>query len=65
LKLDLENVLCLLEIAKEYSLSFLKRTCLFFLMINVNEARNKQIFKFIKGDDMNEFKRLMSLNNKS
>jgi hypothetical protein len=63
--ISLENVLCLLEISRDYSLLFLRRSCLFYLMLNLNEAKNKSIFRYIKEDDMAELKRLMALNNKT
>ncbi len=62
--LDLDNVLCLLEVSRDYSLTFLRRSCLLNLMINLNDAKNKSIFKYLKDEDMAELKRLMELNNR-
>jgi alpha-tubulin suppressor-like RCC1 family protein len=63
--ISLDNVLCLLEVATDYNLFFLRRSCLFYLMIYFNEAKNHSIFKFIKDDDKTELRRIMQLNNKN
>jgi hypothetical protein len=62
--INLDNVLCLLEVSRDYNLFFLRKTCLFYLMIYFNDAKNKSIFKFIREEDKLELRRIMQLNNK-
>lgn len=59
------NVMCLLEIAKDYELTFLYRSCLIFLMINLTEIKNKGMMKKLQPKDKEQLKQLLLFNNKS
>lgn len=59
------NVMCLLEIAKDYELTFLYRSCLIFLMINLAEIKNKGMMKKLQPKDKEQLKQLLLFNNKS
>jgi alpha-tubulin suppressor-like RCC1 family protein len=62
--INLDNVLCLLEVARDYNLFFLRKSCLFYIMIYFNDAKNKSIFKYIREEDKLELRRIMQINNK-
>lgn len=61
----MNNVLCLLEVSRNYCLFFLRKSCIYYLMMNFTEAKNKSIFKYIDEEDKKELKKSMTLNNKS
>jgi hypothetical protein len=49
--ISLDNILCLIEIAKDYNLQFLYRSCLIFLMINMKEIKSKRMLRYIKSEE--------------
>ena len=58
-----DNVLTLIEIAKDYDLKLFYNSCLIYMTANVREMREKGLLKFLKENDKNNLQRIMELNN--
>ena len=58
-----ENVLTLIEIAKDYNLKLMYNSCLIYITANIVEIREKGLLKFLKEDDRPNLRRIMELNN--
>ena len=58
-----DNVLTLIEIAKDYDLKLFYNSCLIYMTANVREMREKGLLKFLKETDKNNLQRIMELNN--
>ena len=61
--INYDNVLTLIEIAKDYNLKLMYNSCLIFITANINEVRNRGLIKFVKEEDRNNLTRIMELNN--
>ena len=61
--INYDNVLTLIEIAKDYNLKLMYNSCLIFITANINEIRNRGLIKFVKEEDRNNLTRIMELNN--
>ena len=62
--IDSENILCLIEIGKDYNLTYLYRSCLIYIIIHLNEIKDKGLIKYIKNEDRNNLKEFLKLNGK-
>ena len=58
-----ENILTLMEIAKDYDLKLFYNSCLIYLTANIKEMREKGILKYLKNEDRINLHRIMELNN--
>ena len=58
-----ENVLTLIEIAKDYKLKLMYNSCLIYITANIAEIRDKGLLKFLKEQDRINLQRIMELNN--
>jgi len=58
-----ENVLTLIEIAKDYKLKLMYNSCLIYITANISEIRDKGLLKFLKEQDRMNLQRIMELNN--
>lgn len=63
--IDFDNVLCLIEISKDYDLTFLYRACIIFLMIHLTEIKSKGMIKHLQAEDKEQLKQFLLINNKS
>ena len=61
--INYDNVLTLIEIAKDYNLKLMYNSCLIFITANINEIRNRGLIKFVKEEDRSNLTRIMKLNN--
>ena len=61
--INYDNVLTLIEIAKDYNLKLMYNSCLIFITANINEIRNRGLIKFVKEEDRSNLTRIMELNN--
>ena len=61
--INYDNVLTLIEIAKDYNLKLMYNSCLIFITANINEIRNRGLMKFVKEEDRSNLTRIMELNN--
>ena len=61
--INYDNVLTLIEIAKDYNLKLMYNSCLIFITANINEVRNRGLIKFVKEEDRSNLTRIMELNN--
>ena len=62
--IDSDNVLCLIEIGKDYNLTYLYRSCLIYIITHLNEIKDKGLIKYIKNEDRDNLKNYLRLNNK-
>ena len=62
--IDSDNVLCLMEIGKDYNLTYLYRSCLIYIITHLNEIKDKGLIKYIKNEDRENLKNYLRLNNK-
>ena len=60
--IDTNNVLTLIEIAKDYNLKIIYNSCLIYITANIAEIRDKGLIKFLKEQDRNNLRRIMELN---
>ena len=60
--IDYDNVITLIEIAKDYNLNLLYNSCLVFMTANIRVCREKGLVKFVKESDRINLKRIMELN---
>ena len=58
-----DNMLTLVEIAKDYDLKIFYNSCLIYMAANVREMREKGILKFLKDNDKTNLQRIFELNN--
>ena len=58
-----DNVLTLIEIAKDYKLKLMYNSCLIFITANIAEIKDKGLMKFLKEEDRINLQRIMELNN--
>ena len=58
-----DNVLTLIEIAKDYKLKLIYNSCLIYITANIGEIRDKGLLKFLKEQDRINLQRIMKLNN--
>ena len=61
--INAENILTLVEIAKDYDLKLFYNSCLIYMTANIREMREKGILKFLKDEDRINLHRIMELNN--
>ena len=61
--IDTNNVLTLIEVAKDYNLKIIYNSCLIYITANIAEIRDKGLIKFLKEQDRNNLRRIMELNN--
>ena len=61
--IDSNNVLTLIEIAKDYKLKLMYNSCLIYITANIGEIRDKGLLKFLKQQDRTNLQRIMELNN--
>ena len=61
--IDSNNVLTLIEIAKDYKLKLMYNSCLIYITANIAEIRDKGLLKFLKEQDKINLRRIMELNN--
>ena len=60
--IDYDNVLTLIEIAKDYNLNLLYNSCLVFITANLRTCRERGLVKFVQESDRVNLKRIMELN---
>ena len=58
-----DNILTLIEIAKDYDLKLFYNSCLIYMTANIIEMREKGLLKFLKDEDRINLRRIMELNN--
>ena len=58
-----DNILTLIEIAKDYDLKLFYNSCLIYMTANVKEMREKGLLKFLKEEDRINLHRIMEINN--
>ena len=58
-----DNILTLIEIAKDYKLKLMYNSCLIFITANIAEIKDKGLMKFLKDEDRINLQRIMELNN--
>ena len=58
-----DNVLTLIEIAKDYKFKLMYNSCLIFITANIAEIKDKGLIKFLKETDRINLQRIMELNN--
>ena len=58
-----DNVLTLIEIAKDYKLKLMYNSCLIFITANIVEIKDKGLIKFLKETDRINLQRIIELNN--
>ena len=61
--INADNILTLIEIAKDYDLKLFYNSCLIYMTANVREMREKGLLKFLKEEDRINLHRIMELNN--
>ena len=61
--IDINNVLTLIEIAKDYNLKIMYNSCLIYITANIRDIRDKGLIKFLKENDRINLQRIMELNN--
>ena len=61
--INADNILTLIEIAKDYDLKLFYNSCLIYMTANIKEMREKGLLKFLKEKDKNNLHRIMELNN--
>ena len=61
--IDINNVLTLIEIAKDYNLKIMYNSCLIYITANIKDIRDKGLIKFLKENDRINLQRIMELNN--
>ena len=61
--INADNILTLVEIAKDYDLKLFYNSCLIYMTANVKEMREKGLLKFLKDDDKTNLQRIFELNN--
>ena len=58
-----DNILTLIEIAKDYDLKLFYNSCLIYMTANLIEMKEKGLLKFLKDQDRINLRRIMELNN--
>ena len=65
--ISIDNALCLIQIAEDYNLYFLKQNILMYLVVHHEEAKNKSVLKYlsnISSEVKEEYRKMLSLNSK-
>ena len=61
--INADNILTLIEVAKDYDLKLFYNSCLIYMTANIKEMREKGLLKFLKEEDRINLHRIMELNN--